>query len=82
MLNLYGSRFITDEAVVAIASKCKQLKTLDVSFCGRITEPAVMAVVSKCTQLTSINLSGCVKIDSSRRTLITEAIAYHAKLYF
>jgi len=53
-----------------------------VSFCGRITEPAVMAVVSKCTQLTSINLNGCVKIHSSRRTLITEAIAYHAKLYF
>ena len=41
-LNLYGCKLITDAAVKAVAKKCPQLTSLDLSGCG-ITNAAVKA---------------------------------------
>ena len=56
------SRTVDDAAVAAVASKCPQLSSLYLSFCGRITDAAVVAVASGCKQLVSLILDRCENI--------------------
>ena len=53
---------ITDEAVVAAARGCPQLKALGLHGCGNITDAAVVAVASECKLLMALNLGLCIKI--------------------
>ena len=64
-LNLAHCSKITDVAVVAVASACKQLTSLNLGGCGDITDAAVEAVASGCSQLTSVNLFGCNNISNA-----------------
>ena len=41
-------------AVVAVASGCKQLMSLDLGGCSKITDAAVVMLASGCKQLTSL----------------------------
>ena len=56
---------VTDETVVAVASRCKQLTTLDLSSCRNITDAAVVAVASGCKQLTTLGLTDCCLITDA-----------------
>ena len=49
-------RLVTDETVKVVASRCKQLTTLNVRFCRLITDAAVVAVTSGCKQLTTLDV--------------------------
>ena len=48
--------------MVALASGCKQLTTLDLAGCNKITDAAVVAVASGCKQLTTLDLYDCHNI--------------------
>ena len=61
-LNLGGCDKITDEAVVAVASRCPQLTMLDLYGCDQITDAAVVAVASRCPLLTTLDLGYCRNI--------------------
>ena len=54
-LGLLGCN-IADAVVVAVASDCKQLTTLELSGCDNITDAAVVAVASGCSLLTTLGL--------------------------
>ena len=55
-------RMVDDAAVAGVVSKCPQLSSLSLSYCGNITDLAVMAVASGCPQLSSLSLGGCSNI--------------------
>ena len=76
-LGLSGCRNITDAAVVAVASGCKQLTTLDLWSCRNITDAAVVAVASSCKQLTRLNLR--CKTSSKITDLAVLALAGSAR---
>ena len=48
-----------------MASYCKQLTTLALSYCSTITNAAVVAVASGCKQLTTLILLFCNKITDA-----------------
>ena len=73
-LNLAYCYKITDAAVVAVASECKQLTTLDLQGCGNITDAAVVAVTSGCKQLTLLYLGGCRKITDAAKANIPSTV--------
>ena len=56
---------ITDAAVVAVTSACKQLTSLNLHGCHNITDAAVQAVASACKQLTTLHLGGCSNITDA-----------------
>ena len=60
-----GNSINCDAAVMAMASGCPQLTTLDLCNCDNITDAAVVAVASGCPQLTTLNLHGCRKITDA-----------------
>ena len=60
-----GNSINCDAAVMAMASGCPQLTTLDLCNCDNITDAAVVAVASKCKQLTRFDLRGCSKITDA-----------------
>ena len=51
-------------ALLAVASKCPQLSSLNVAYCYHITDAAVVAVASACAHLTSLDLRGCYHITN------------------
>jgi len=51
-----GNSNITDEAVLALASKCTKLESLGLNSCYNITDAAVKAVASRCKKLTDLDL--------------------------
>jgi len=51
--------------VVAVASKCPQLASLNLLSCGNITDAAMEAVATGCPKLTFLNLAGCDKITDA-----------------
>ena len=82
-----GCDDITDEAVVAVASGCKQLTKL--SWCRNITDAArVLAVASGCKQLTTLDLACCgnitdaavVAVASGCKQLTTLNLHYCSKI--
>ena len=72
-LDLRGCN-VTDEAVVAVASNCKQLTTLDRMFCRNITDAAVVAVASGCPLLTTLKLFLCSKITDEAVVTIAKPL--------
>ena len=58
-------RMVDDAAVAGVVSKCPQLSSLSLSYCGNITDVAVMAVASGCPQLSSLSLGGCSNITDA-----------------
>ena len=60
-LNMHGCRSITDAALKAVGSNCKQLTNLDIGSRRSeiMTDAGVVAVACGCTQLTTLNLGGC-----------------------
>ena len=60
---------VTDEDLIEIFKKCKQLRRLDLSDCG-ITDAVLIALSKECKQLKKLNLEGCDGIaDYTRKTL-------------
>ena len=53
-----------------MASRCKQLTSLDLGGC-KITDAAVVAVASGCKQLTTLNLWSCRKITDAAVVAVT-----------
>ena len=59
-----GCSNISDAALEAVASGCKQLTSLHLEGCD-ITDAAVQAVASACKQLTALHLGGCDISDAA-----------------
>ena len=57
--------------MVAVASGCLQLSSLDLSYCFNITDVGVVAVASMCKQLTTLNLRHCSKITDAAVVAVT-----------
>ena len=60
-----GNSINCDAAVMAMASGCPQLTTLDLCNCDNITDAAVAAVASGCKQLTTLDLGCCDNITDA-----------------
>ena len=57
---------ITDAAVLALATHCRNLTYIRLTGFGRnITDAAVLALATHCRNLTTINLGGCVNITDA-----------------
>ena len=65
-----GWQSTEDAVVAAMASRCTQLTSLNLSGCWKITDAAVTAVATGCTQLTSLNLRGCDQITDGAVTAV------------
>ncbi|XP_024379850.1 F-box protein At5g67140 isoform X2 [Physcomitrium patens] len=64
-----GGTFITDVSVLALASHCKLLKSINLWCCRHVTETGLLAVVKGCQKLESINVWGMSISPSCRRRL-------------
>ncbi|WCJ27964.1 F-box/LRR-repeat protein 3 [Euphorbia peplus] len=62
-LDLYRSAGITDLGILAIASGCPDLETINMSYCKDITDKSLISL-SKCTRLNTIESRGCPLITS------------------
>ncbi|RKP10751.1 hypothetical protein THASP1DRAFT_27460 [Thamnocephalis sphaerospora] len=64
-LNLSGARLrVSDHAVRALAERCPNLRTINLSRCLRITDEAVTALAQRCT-LESVNLTDCLQLTEA-----------------
>ena len=57
-LNLHRCS-VTDNALVEIASRCRNLSVLDISACGELTEKGMVAFVRNAASLQELNLNRC-----------------------
>ena len=67
--------------VVAVASGCKQLKSLDLRCCSKITDAAAVVVAAKCKQLTSLNLGCCGEITDAAVAAVASKCKVLSTLY-
>eukprot|EP01102_Stenamoeba_stenopodia_P007813 TRINITY_DN2206_c0_g2_i4.p1 TRINITY_DN2206_c0_g2~~TRINITY_DN2206_c0_g2_i4.p1 ORF type:complete len:1488 (+),score=274.93 TRINITY_DN2206_c0_g2_i4:992-5455(+) len=64
VLKLAGKN-ITDESMQALASKCRNLKELELVCCESITDATVQFLSQSCHLLTSLSLSNCKNISNA-----------------
>ena len=58
-LRLTGACLITNVGAMALATRCKQLHTLDISACTQISDNALIELGKYSKALTYLNVSGC-----------------------
>jgi hypothetical protein len=81
-VNLFPYRqYVTDEAVIALATHCAGLTTIDLSGCGNITDEAVIALATHCAGLTTIDLSWCENITDEPVIALAENCEYLENIY-
>ncbi|KAL3147012.1 hypothetical protein ABBQ38_014978 [Trebouxia sp. C0009 RCD-2024] len=59
----YYCRAITDAALIELAQKCHQLKSVELLRCGEVTGQGVSQIARSCTGLTSFKLHNCPKVS-------------------
>ncbi|KAG0559514.1 hypothetical protein KC19_10G111100 [Ceratodon purpureus] len=64
-----GGTFITDISILAVASHCKLLKSMNLWCCRHVTEIGLLALVESCPNLASINVWGMSISPICRRRL-------------
>lgn len=57
-----GLTEVRDADIVLVASRCPQLESLKLPFCGNLTQMSIRAIVRSCTRLVHLDLSFCDKI--------------------
>ncbi|XP_065853494.1 F-box/LRR-repeat protein 3 [Euphorbia lathyris] len=62
-LDLYRSSGVTDLGILAIASGCLDLETINMSYCKDVTDKSLISL-SKCARLNTIESRGCPLITS------------------
>ncbi|KAF5785683.1 putative leucine-rich repeat domain superfamily [Helianthus annuus] len=60
-LDLCGAQNLSDEALFSIA-KCKNIRTLNLTWCVRVTDAGVIAIGQGCTSLEFLSLFGIVGV--------------------
>ncbi|XP_071737504.1 F-box protein At3g58530 [Rutidosis leptorrhynchoides] len=60
-LDLCGGQNISDEGLFSIA-KCKNMRTLNLTWCVRVTDVGVIAIAQGCTSLEYLSLFGIVGV--------------------
>jgi len=58
-MSLEGQRFLTDTGLGTIATKCKNLKMLNLSQCSNITCKGLSDLLGNCLDLNSLDLRNC-----------------------
>ncbi|RVD80605.1 uncharacterized protein DFL_008499 [Arthrobotrys flagrans] len=62
-LNISGLEAVTNVTCKHIAESCRQLTTLDVSFCANMDARGIRKIVESCTFLTDLRAAECLGID-------------------
>ncbi|XP_076918188.1 F-box protein At3g58530-like isoform X1 [Bidens hawaiensis] len=60
-LDLCGAQNLSDEGLFSIA-KCKNIRTLNLTWCVRVTDAGVIAIAQGCTNLEFLSLFGIVGV--------------------
>jgi F-box and leucine-rich repeat protein 2/20 len=68
-ISLRGSN-ITDQCVMDIINRCPKLRSINLSYCGKVTDAGVLALDAGCGQLQSIDLSFCSKLTDAGITAL------------
>ncbi|XP_076942572.1 F-box protein At3g58530 [Bidens hawaiensis] len=69
-LDLCGAQNLSDEGLFSIA-KCKNIRTLNLTWCVRVTDAGVIAIAQGCTNLEFLSLFGIVGVtDKCLETLL------------
>eukprot|EP00899_Mesostigma_viride_P005488 jgi/Mesvir1/14940/Mv26266-RA.1 len=55
-LCLLLSRDITDEAIMTVGRTCRQLRTLNLTYCDKVTNGSMMAIAQGCPRLTLLEV--------------------------
>ena len=63
-LNL-SSLNITNASITSITSDCREIKSLNLSWCSELTDPAINSIVQNCQNLTSLDLGYCKKLTDA-----------------
>ena len=64
---------ITDAAVIALATHCPSLTSINLTCCSNITDAAVIALATHCPSLASIHLNSCPNITDEAVTTLDES---------
>ena len=65
-LRMSSSRYLTDDALIALSRSAPLLEELDVSYCRLITSNVgLKRMIDGCTRLKSLNLAGLLSVDDS-----------------
>lgn len=69
-LDLRDCNELTDAAIIALANKCPNLTSLNLSWRTQLTDAAITALANKCTKLTSLNLMLCYRLTDAAITAL------------
>ncbi len=65
LVNIYA---LTDGAMRAVASNCKNLRVLDIRGCWRITDKGLALVAEYCRKLEAVNVTDCRDVTEKSLT--------------
>lgn len=61
---------VTDEGLISILKKHKDLKKLDITCCRKITDVSISNLTNSCTSLTSLKMESCSLVSREGFILI------------
>lgn len=64
---------LEDQAVVALADDCHDLRDLDLSKCLKLTDRSLYALAYGCPALTRLNVSGCSSFSDTALSYLASA---------
>jgi hypothetical protein len=67
-----GCCHISDNVLKAIGENCKQLTSLNLSYCEKVTDKGLKAIGENCKQLRSLNLEMCRQVTDEWLNVIGE----------
>ncbi|CAM9765347.1 unnamed protein product, partial [Chrysoparadoxa australica] len=65
VLKLNGGGKVGDDALIAVAASCQNLRVLYLRYCYGVSDNGVIAVVKHCPQLNQLVLGGCLRLTDS-----------------